>query len=50
MGSLLYPDAFADVDFEAKAAEIFDMFLGEPDYLSVLEEAGAGYGKVMLGE
>lgn len=50
VGALLYPEAFADVDFEAKASEIFDMFLGEPDYLSVLKEAGAGYGKVTLGE
>lgn len=49
VGTLLYPEVFADVDFEAKAAEIFDIFLGEPDYLSVLEQAGAGYGKVSLG-
>ncbi len=49
-GCLLYPEQFADVDFEAKASEIFDMFLGEPNYLTVLEEAGAGYGKVTLGE
>lgn len=50
VGTLLYPEAFADIDFEAKASEIFDMFLGEPDYLTVLETAGAGYGKVTLGE
>lgn len=50
VGTLLYPEAFADVDFEAKASEIFDMFIGQPDYLSVLEAAGAGYGKVTLGE
>ena len=50
VGQLLYPDAFADVDFPAKASEIFDFFLGQPDYLQVLEEAGAGYGKVTLGE
>ena len=50
VGTLLYPDAFADVNFEAKASEIFDMFLGEPDYLSVLEAAGVGYGKITLGE
>ena len=48
-GILLYPEAFADVDFEEKASEIFDFFLGQPDYLSVLEEAGAGYEKVTLG-
>ena len=48
-GILLYPEAFADVDFEEKASEIFDFFLGQPDYLSVLKEAGAGYEKVTLG-
>ncbi|MEG0036240.1 MAG: iron ABC transporter substrate-binding protein, partial [Oscillospiraceae bacterium] len=47
---LLYPDEFADVDFEAKASEIFEMFLGKPDFLNVLKEAGVGYGKVALGE
>ena len=50
VGTLLYPEAFADVDFEAKASEIFEMFLGQPAYLSVLEEAGAGYGSITLGE
>lgn len=50
VGIMLYPEAFADVDFEEKAAEIFEMFLGEPDYLEVLEEAGAGYTKITLGE
>lgn len=49
-GAMLYPEAFADVDFEAKAAEIFDMFIGCPDYLSVLEAAGCGYAQVTLGE
>lgn len=48
MGSLLYPEAFADVDFEAKAAEIFEFFLGKPDYLNTLAEAGAGYMKLDL--
>ncbi len=46
MGSLLYPEAFADMDFEAKAAEIFEFFLGAPDYLDTLAEAGAGYMKL----
>ena len=49
-GILLYPEAFADVDFAEKASEIFDFFLGEPDFLSTLEAAGAGYGNVTLGE
>ena len=49
-GMILYPEAFADVDFETKAGEIFGFFLGEPDYLHTLEDAGAGYGPVTLGE
>lgn len=48
VGSVLYPEQFADVDFEAKASEIFDFFLGEPDYLNVLTEYGAYYGAVDL--
>ena len=48
VGSLLYPEEFKDVNFEEKASEIFDTFLDEPDYLKVLEDAGAGYGPVTL--
>lgn len=48
-GSLLFPDAFADVDFEAKANEIFSFFLGHDGYLDLLTEAGLGYGAVTLG-
>ncbi|MBE6022585.1 MAG: hypothetical protein E7231_05020 [Cellulosilyticum sp.] len=50
VGAMLYPDAFNDVDFEAKASEIFDMFLGEPDFLNVLEEHSVTYSKVTLGD
>ena len=50
VGSVLYPEAFAGVDFEAKAGEIFAFFLGDEDYLDVLEEYGAWYGPVELGE
>ena len=50
IGSLVYPELFADIDFEAKASEIFEMFDGKPDYLNVLTEAGYGYGQVILGE
>ena len=49
-GGLLYPEAFADVDFEAKAAEIFEFFLGHEGYLELLTDAGLGYGAVTLGE
>ena len=49
-GKLLYPEAFADVDFEAKANEIFDFFLGHEGYLDLLNQNGLGYGSVTLGE
>lgn len=49
-GMVLYPDAFADVDFEAKAEEIFEFFLGRPGYLKVLTENGVGYDNITLGE
>lgn len=50
VGCMLYPERFADVDFEAKASEIFDMFLGEPNYLEIINASGSGYGKVTLDE
>ncbi|MCR5663457.1 MAG: ABC transporter substrate-binding protein [Oscillospiraceae bacterium] len=48
-GKLLYPEAFADVDFEAKAEEIFSFFLGHEGYMDILNENGVGYGQVKLG-
>ncbi len=50
IGSIMFPDAFADIDFEAKAEEVFSFFLGSAGYLSVLNEAGMGYGPVTLGK
>ncbi len=49
VASLLYPEQFKDIVFKDKANEIFKFFLGTDDYLSKLEAAGAGYGKVDLG-
>jgi iron complex transport system substrate-binding protein len=46
VGSLLYPEQFKDIDFEKKAAEVFEFFLGDADYLKKLESGGYGYGKV----
>ena len=46
IGSVLYPEAFADVDLEAKAAEIFAFFLDDADFMNKLNESGAGYGLV----
>ncbi len=50
IGSVMFPKAFADVDFETKAEEIFRFFLGHDGYLSVLNNAGMGYGSVVLGK
>lgn len=49
-GSVLYPEAFEDINFEEKAAEIFKFFLGHEDFLKVLEENNGGYKKITLGE
>lgn len=49
VGSVLYPEAFAGIDVEAKANEIFKFFLGAEDYLSVLESIDSGYCEVVLG-
>lgn len=50
VGKLLHPQTFEELDFDQKASEIFDFFLGEPDYLTTLEAVGAGYGKVKLSD
>jgi len=47
---ILYPEQFKDIVFNEKANDIFKFFLGTDDYLSKLENAGAGYNKVMLGD
>jgi len=41
IGSVIYPEQFSDVDFEKKADEIYELFLGRPIY----EEAVEVYGK-----
>lgn len=46
MGTVIYPDAFADVDPVAKANEIFKMFLGTDDYCKVLSDAGYTFDAV----
>ena len=50
VGMTLYPEAFADVNFEEKAEEIFSFFLGRSGYLAALTEAGVGYANIVLGE
>lgn len=49
VGSILFPEQFADLDFRNQANEVFKFFLGVDDYLNELEKAGAGYEKVILG-
>ncbi|MCI9150427.1 MAG: ABC transporter substrate-binding protein [Lachnospiraceae bacterium] len=49
VGSILYPEQFSDVDFRARAEEIFHLMLG-CDYLDVLEQAGTGFGPLTIGE
>ena len=50
VGSLLYPEEFNDIDFTEKANEIFEFFLGKDNYLKELQDYGAGYCKVNIGE
>lgn len=47
-GTILYPEAFANVNFEEKAEEIFRVMLGQ-DYLHVLNENGVGFGPLTIG-
>lgn len=49
IGSILYPEQFADVNLSEKASEIFEFFLGDADYLTTLEEYGAAYGTLDFG-
>ncbi|WP_051538035.1 ABC transporter substrate-binding protein [Butyrivibrio proteoclasticus] len=48
-GSIIYPEAFADVNFEEKAEEIFNVMIGM-DYLDVLNENNMGFGQMTIGE
>lgn len=50
VGSILYPEQFKDIAFEEKANEIFKFFLGDDAYLSKLENAGAGYTRMVFGD
>lgn len=48
-GSILYPEAFADIDFNEKAEEIFNTMIGR-DYLQVLNDNGFGFSQMKIGE
>lgn len=48
-GMIIYPERFSDLEFNAKAEEIFSTMLGM-EYLSVLDAAGIGFGQLTIGE
>ncbi len=50
MGTVLYPEAFGDIDPAEKTDEIFEMFLGVEDYYSVLQAAGFAFRPIDLSK
>lgn len=48
-GTIIYPDAFKEINFEAKADEIFMEMLGHP-YMQILKDSGNSFGKVIIGK
>lgn len=48
-GTVIYPNEFSNISFEQKAEEIFNVMLGQ-DYLGVLENAGIGFEKILIGK
>ena len=50
VGSVLYPEAFKDINPEKKAAEIFELFLGSKTYYKDMSKAGFAFGKMKIGE
>jgi iron complex transport system substrate-binding protein len=46
VGSVLFPEAYGDVDAEAKADAIYEEFVGAPVYEAVAEAYGGGYGRL----
>lgn len=49
VGSTIFPDKFADVDFNKKAEEIFETMVGMK-YLDILKENNMGFGKLTIGK
>ena len=47
-GTVVFPEAFADLDFNTKAEEIFNTMIGM-DYLDVLNDNGIGFGPITIG-
>lgn len=49
MGSILYPEQFADIDVVEKINEVMKFFVGVDDYYTMLADAGQGYGPLDFG-
>lgn len=49
VGKVIYPEAFSDIQIEAKVNEITETMLGRP-YYDTLKEAGMAFGQLELGE
>lgn len=50
LGSVMYPEAFKDIDPKKKANEIFKKFLNKDNFYEALEAAGCGFGEFKLGD
>jgi len=48
VATIVYAEQLKNIVFKEKASEIFEFFLGDGDYLTKLEDAGAGYCKITL--
>jgi iron complex transport system substrate-binding protein len=48
-GTVIFPDAFSDIDPAAKADEIFNVMLGQSFYQQ-LSDAGYTFGKITIGQ
>ncbi len=50
LGSVMYPEAFKDIDPKKKANEVFKNFLNKDNFYEELEKAGSGFGEFKLGD
>lgn len=48
-GTIIYPEAFKDIEADKKADEIFEFLLGKPLYRDFVG-AGQGFGKLSIGK
>ena len=50
LGTVLYPEAFADIDPVAKADEVYQALVGTPVYAQMAEDFGGGFRQLNLSE